>query len=159
MTHTVIVDSKEKNPWDLESYGFSCIRKGLKFGDYAIEGHEDLICIERKASTGEISQNLGSQRARFEKEFQKMNDAGVKNKYLLLEFDSDKFFKFPEDSGIPRKKWQYLKINGQYMFSSLLSLCGRYGVNIIYSPNRETAEAQAAALLFDVLGIKNEINW
>ena len=59
--YTVIQDTREKEGWYFSEYDkCSGMESGtLKTGDYTLRGFEELVCIERKASTSEISQNLG----------------------------------------------------------------------------------------------------
>ena len=45
---TIIIDTKEKKPFKLD--GLKTIRKGLKVGDYSIEGFQDRVAIERKSA-------------------------------------------------------------------------------------------------------------
>lgn len=58
--------------------------KKLHFGDYSIEGHENNIIIERKASLTELAGNFCKGRKRFEAEFIRAKEAGAKI-YLLIE--------------------------------------------------------------------------
>lgn len=79
---TVIVDSREQSPWMFR--GFRCdakqkrlplvvrtVTKGLKTGDYSIEGYENRISCERK-SLSDLYSTLGQGRERFERELQRL---------------------------------------------------------------------------------------
>ena len=49
MGFKVLVDSREKNSWELNSSRVSATEKiKLDTGDYTIDGYEDILCIERK---------------------------------------------------------------------------------------------------------------
>lgn len=156
---TIIVDTKEQKPWDLAKYGFNIVNDSLKFGDYCVYDNPNLVCIERKASTGEIANNLGKLRSRFESEFEKMQV--VKHKYLILEFPIDRFYEFPNNSGIPRSAFGKVRMNGNYMLAMINGYSKVYGLNIIYSKDRQDAEQKAARILHEVLGnaIEEEDLW
>ena len=56
----VIIDTREKIPWDMASVCSSIdnvIIHKLDTGDYAIEGLEHTLCIERKKSICPIGRN------------------------------------------------------------------------------------------------------
>ena len=61
MKHIVLRDTREKSGWDFKSFDKcqAIVDWGLRTGDYTVKGLEKYLVIERKASTGEISMNLG----------------------------------------------------------------------------------------------------
>ena len=77
--YTVIQDTREKEGWYFSEYDkCSGMESGtLKTGDYTLRGFEEVVCIERKASTSEISQNLGKKKAPFQAEMERMKDYPV----------------------------------------------------------------------------------
>lgn len=94
---TLIVDTREQPTKRLEQRlevcGLPYERKKLFSGDYSCickmpDGSEldfsDHVAIERKMSIGELCMCFGSQRERFENEFQRAKEAGIKI-YLLVE--------------------------------------------------------------------------
>ena len=52
------------------------VKKALKTGDYAIQGHEDRCLVERKGSAREIAKNTmhGKDRQRFERELVRLKE-------------------------------------------------------------------------------------
>lgn len=96
---TLLVDSREKKPlsfpktftwtdpwWKRKT--MRIVQKDVKLseGDYAIEGHENLVLIERKGSIRELRDNLFAGDApRAKKAFKRLADA-CKYPYLLLDF-------------------------------------------------------------------------
>lgn len=85
----VIVDSREKKPWDFDDdpdFSKSICRK-LDVGDYSIEGMEHIICIERKLSVDELYTNTFSKehRERLRREMDRFQD--VTHKFFLVEED------------------------------------------------------------------------
>ena len=82
----VIRDTREhKNKgWYFKESEFcqGMVEKKLDTGDYSIEGLEDVLCIERKASVSEIAANLVDKR--FDRELDRMES--FKYRFLILEF-------------------------------------------------------------------------
>ena len=85
----IIKDTREK-----QGYTFAASRtkyhvcKGmvnrkLDTGDYSIEGLEDKVCIERKASVVELANNVGISRKRFDVPNSEIKKLRVTNKYML----------------------------------------------------------------------------
>lgn len=48
MDFRIIIDTREQEP-----FGFTCatVRRALPAGDYAVDGHEELVAVERKSLT------------------------------------------------------------------------------------------------------------
>jgi hypothetical protein len=101
--------------------------QGLKTGDYTIEGLEDVLCIERKASTGEFAKNITE--GRFERELERMEL--FKYPFMILEFTIQDILAFPKNSSIPQYKWQYLKITPQFMMKRFIEYQLKYKTKII----------------------------
>jgi len=119
MKHIILKDTREKQGWDFES-SEKCeaqIDIGLKTGDYTLEGLETSLCIERKASTGELAMNLGKKRKTFEAEIERMSH--FRWAYIICEFSIDDLMMFPERSGIPQSKWRFIRMNGKFMWRKL----------------------------------------
>lgn len=141
---TVICDTREKKPWDF-TWHPECEKQivdTVKTGDYTLVGMEDKLCIERKHTVGEISLNLGSKSAPFVKEFGRMKD--YRRAVVICEFDMETILDFPVGSGIPKKVWGSLRMNGRYILKRINELCEEHGVEVYYCA--DTFEAQQKAL-------------
>ncbi len=68
----IIIDTREQRPFDFKRYKIEVIRDTLSVGDYSIVGFEDRVSIERKELGDLINCLMGSNRARFERELQKL---------------------------------------------------------------------------------------
>ena len=139
----VIQDTREKNGRNFDIYD-SCIgtiSKGLKTGDYTIEGMEDCFIIERKATTAELALNLGKKRMQFEAELERMTF--FQYPYIICEFSESRLMRFPHGSSIPKRRWRYLRMNGKFMRKKLHDYEEKYGVEIIFCENRHSAEEKA----------------
>lgn len=146
--YKIIRDTREQYPWDFTFYD-NCdeviIRK-LETGDYTLEGYEDILVIERKRNTGEIANNIGFAKTRFNAELERMKK--IKWHYIICEFSIDDVLAFPVNSGIPKNKWSNLRINGKYMMKTLSSYKELYGIDVIYCEN-EFGAYQKATEIFD----------
>lgn len=133
----IIIDTREKRCLDFGIYDVEIIHRKLDAGDYSLEGYEDILAIERKASTGELNRNVNESNSRlkqFEAELDKMSS--MKYKYIICEFSLEDFYLFPENSGIPKKRWPYLKRGGMFILKSLNELAEKYGIEVIYCGTR-----------------------
>ena len=116
---TVIKDTREQDGYTFikeKARGFEClgmINKKLDTGDYSLLGFEDKICIERKASTSELANNLGKDKYRFLKEIERMR--AFPHKFIILEFTLEDLMNFPEGAGIPQENLNSIKITNKYM--------------------------------------------
>ena len=139
-----------------EQYGFftdpfvttaEIIVRGLKAGDYSIEGLEHFVCIERKASTGELYGNLAkeSSRNRFHREMEKL--AKIKYRYILCEFSEICIHTFPEGSGIPIAQRANIKVSAKYLRKLIYEVEEKYDIKFIYCASRSEAERTTFLLL------------
>lgn len=146
--HIILKDTREKNGWDFKSFD-RCIAVadwGLRTGDYTVKGLEKHLVIERKASTSELAINLGKKRSAFENEIKRMSS--FRWKYIIFEFSIDDLMNFPKNSGIPKKQMQYVRMNGKFMWKKLREYEEEYGVQLIFSYDKENAE-ERAMIIFD----------
>ena len=149
----VIQDTREKNGWNFDIYD-SCIgtlSKGLKTGDYTIEGREDFLIIERKATTAELALNLGKKRVQFEAELERM--MSFQYPYIICEFSESRLMRFPRGSSIPKRRWRYLRMNGKFMRKKLHDYEEKYSVEIIFCENRHSAEEKAIEIFEKILDV------
>ncbi len=92
MGFKVLVDSREKNSWELNSSRVSATEKiKLDTGDYTIDGYEDILCIERKESVTELAGNITQ--ARFKKELERIKE--IPYAYLILEANIKEVLEYP----------------------------------------------------------------
>jgi len=134
---TVIRDTREKKPhiWEPSDTCEGTIIKKIYPGDYTIDGFENTLAIERKASTGELAANISQKR--FQKEMEFMGT--IPHTYLLLEFSMTDVLNFPQNSNIPEKLWPKLRCNGNYILSKLFAYEMYYGIRVLFCDNRENA--------------------
>jgi len=157
---TIIRDSREQNGYTFEPYDngkwkcTGCIEKKLETGDYTLEGLEDHLCIERKASTGEMAVNFGKDKTRFMEEIDRMRY--YEHKYLVLEFSFNDLLRFPEGSNIPVRTIPHLRVTGNYMIRELLELQVRHGIHVVFAGDRSGGYHYVNALLRRVTDLYSE---
>ena len=82
----VIKDTREQDGYYFSKYGncLGMVEEKLDTGDYAIQGLEDKVCVERKGWVEELAINLGQKKHAFLNEIERMKD--FPHKFLILEF-------------------------------------------------------------------------
>ena len=147
MGFNVIIDSREQTPWDLTSVCSEIdditVRK-LITGDYAIEGLEDILCFERKASVSELANNITTKR--FENELIRMSK--IKYSFLMLEFNVDDILQYPIGSNIPRKIWSKLRVKSEFIMSSISRMQIKYGINVVFCGDASNAALIATNIMW-----------
>lgn len=124
---TIICDTRESLPLDFsKKRGISTIRKGLKTGDYSIDGHETEICFERKSIPDLVGTLIGGHE-RFLRELERMRP--MKEKYILIEHSPSILYKYCQ-----RKHWEY---KFDTIINSLLGWERRFDVRVVFCKNRE----------------------
>lgn len=144
-------DTREKQPWTFDWYdGVQEIRRcTVKVGDYTLEGFEEIVAIERKRSTGELSINFGRKRKQFLAEMERMRN--YRWKYVICEFPEENLENFPENSGIPKRDWKYLRMNGGYIRRTIHELSEEYGVAFLFCQNPFEAQDEVIKIFQEVI--------
>ena len=133
----VIRDTREKDGWYFKEsdYCEGMVNQKLDTGDYSIQGLEDVLCIERKASVAEIANNIVDDR--FTRELDRMSE--FKYKFLILEFGVEDILSFPVGSDIPKKSWNKIRISGRFILKRLAEIQIEYGISVIPCGNNLAA--------------------
>lgn len=133
-TITVLVDSREKKPllfpesieWHESRFGpphrihVRTVGATLKAGDYAIDGHEPTVLVERKCGLRELGTNfLSDDWARAQRAFERLA-ASTKTAYLLLDGS-------PADLWTPRPH-----LNPTQIFDALIETVVRLRLRLWY---------------------------
>ena len=142
----VIKDTREQQGYFFGTYK-NCagmIDQKLDTGDYTIEGLEDKICIERKASVEEIAVNLGQKKYAFMEEINRM--APYKHKFLILEFNVEDVLNFPDGTRIPEAKKKTLKITGNYIMKMLNEFELYHDIHVLFCGDKHNAFLMVSAI-------------
>ena len=141
---TIIKDTREQEGYTFEpssSRYHTCkgmVSRKLDTGDYSIEGLEDKLCIERKASVVEFANNGGHDQVRFLKEIERMKD--FRYKFLVLEFSLTDLMKFPEGSSIPEGDWGKLKVTNKFMLKMIMEFQLYKNINVLFCDSKKNAK-------------------
>ncbi len=68
---TVVVDTREQEPYPFDSEGVTATRRSLPAGDYSLDGWEDRVAVERKTLEDLVSTIIRS-RKRFRAELKRL---------------------------------------------------------------------------------------
>ena len=149
--YTVIKDSREQDGYTFTPFSgryHTCkgmvVRK-LDTGDYSLEGLEDKVCIERKASVSELAINLGKDKKRFMAEVERMKE--FPHKFLILEFSLTDLMNFPEGSDIPEEKWSSIVITNKYLLKMLIEFQMYDDIHVIFCDSRAKAKLIVSSIL------------
>ena len=137
--YKVIKDTREQDGWFFSEYD-KCQGTELgtlHTGDYTLKGFEEVVCIERKASTSEIAMNLGRKKKPFQKEMERMKEYPFS--FLICEFDMEDILKFPKGSKVPQRARSQVRITGKYLLKSLMEFQIWYDTKILFCGNKENA--------------------
>ena len=147
----IIVDTREQKPWDFND-NFNTTKAKLDTGDYSIEGLEHILCIERKCSPNEVSNNIT------EKRFKDVLDrmAGYPHSHILFEFDLYDILQFPRNSGIPQRLWKNLRITPLFLLKYITEIHTKYGIHTHFCGNRKNAAALAISIMKRVSELRDK---
>ena len=141
----VIIDTREKNPWDLEQnqYITEIIYRKLDAGDYSVEGLETWLSIERKATVCEVAQNITKKHF-----WNSMNRLAVDVTFpfLICEFSIADVYNYPNVKCLPKRQQTKSKISPVFIMSSFLRIMGM-GIQVIYADNVYHATKMATSIL------------
>jgi hypothetical protein len=138
---TIIIDTREQQPWSFEHY--TTASRKLDTGDYSIEGLEDIVCIERKKSVSEVANNLTE--SRFVDVVDRMSR--FKYAFLLLEFDLAQVLSYPIGSNLPRRLWDKIKISPAFIVKHILELQLNHNIKVLFCGSSSDAEQMAEYIL------------
>ncbi len=138
---TIVVDTREQQPWLFE--GYATAHRKLDTGDYAIEGLEDILCIERKKDIAEIANNMVEDR--FKDVIERMSK--YKHSFLLIECEYDQLSNYPVGSGIPEKLWKNIKIKPDFILKFLMELIINNNIHIIFCGSPASSQKIALSIM------------
>lgn len=137
----IIIDTREQLPYAFEDY--PTIRKGLKYGDYSLEGYEDSVAIERK-SKEDAYQCVGTGRKRFERHLAGLGH--TLRPLLVIECGLEEFVRPPS----------HTRLTAAQAVGSYISWSVRFGIPVMWLEGRSFA--QRAVLRWLVAFWKHRVN-
>jgi ERCC4-type nuclease len=147
---TIIVDTREQQPWSFDHYSKANIK--LDAGDYSIQGLQHLLGIERKKSVNEIANNITE--PRFKDAIARL--AELKYSFLLLEFDIENILNYPIGSNLPKRLWDKVKISPSFLMKHVLDWQLVHNINVIFCGDSSSAERTAEMILKKIYFIEKD---
>lgn len=143
----IVRDTREQQGWSFAFYQCDIIHKKLDYGDYSLEGLENSVGIERKASTGELYLNLGQKKnkERFYRELEVLSTFDLRQ--IVCEFPETYLYDFPNNSNIPKHRWKYLKMTGAYLRKLVYETSEKFGIEIVFHDSPQLAQQYVYYLL------------
>ena len=136
MSFSVIVDSREQIPFEFTSSKIgNIINRKLNTGDYSIEGLEETLCIERKATVNEFYNNITQKR--FWAEMERMKS--YKYRFLIFEFSASDVDMFPYGADLPASVLKKLQISSAYLMKCIAKIQTQYDIHVIFGGNRDNS--------------------
>ncbi len=137
---TIVIDTREKTPYNFKASATlaGVVSRKLEFGDYALEGHENLICIERKRSITELCGNIGKNRERFKRELERMRQC--KLRFIVVEDYWSSILRLGKNKFVRG-------MHPNSVFESIISWKLKYDVNFIFAGTRAMAHRITRSLL------------
>lgn len=131
---TIIVDTREQQPWNFKTYG--TVSQKLDTGDYSVVGLENIVTVERKKSVNEFATNITEKR--FKDWVGRLAD--IEFAFVLLEFGLEDVLRYPVGSNIPKRMWSKIKISPNFIIKNLLDIQLKYNINVLFCENHHYAE-------------------
>ena len=140
---TLIIDTREQITGRLDvriqSAELPYERKKLDFGDYSarcdVLDLSDKVVIERKMNLDELAMCFGSQRKRFEREFERAREVKAKV-YLLIE-NANLDTLYNEESYKMRCKSKFTR---KAMLASIVAFLARYNITVLFCHEDNTGK-------------------
>ena len=143
MSYLVVKDTREKagHGWTFKKndHCLGQVVDTLKTGDYSLRGFESVVVVERKGGVAEFVGNLTKKR--FQDELGRLES--IPYPFVICEFTIEDLINYPVGSGIPPRKWKYLKVKGpaalklfldiQMVFKTKFLFCGQEGQTVASS--------------------------
>ena len=148
---TIIKDTREQDGYSFaasSSRYHTCngmVSRKLDTGDYSIEGLEDKLCIERKASVVEFANNVGHDQVRFLKEIERMKDFPYK--FLVFEFSLTDLMNFPEGSSIPESDWGKLRVTNKFMLKMIMEFQLHQDIKVLFCDCKKNAKLAVLSII------------
>lgn len=138
---TLVVDTREKNPWEFEGdLDFEEIEfRKLDAGDYSIKGLEHLVTVERKATCDELYQNFGSKKTkdRMYREAERLLD--IPFRFMVIEQSLDDVAN-PDMYYVNQRGWDKRKnaerIPPAVVRTNLVNWMLDYNIHVIFAGNK-----------------------
>lgn len=121
----IVIDTREQTPFPLVEY--QTVVKGLKTGDYSLEGYENYVAVERKSKMDAYG-CVGGARSRFENCLERLSS--LDRACVVIECGLGEFARPPERT----------KVDARMAVGSYISWSVQYRIPVFWCDTREYAE-------------------
>ena len=142
----IIIDTREKLPFDFSIRGVQQEKTKLDTGDYAVKGLEHKLCIDRKVGAAELYSNVFQGYARFKKELLRMQD--YERAIFVVENPYQEIIDFPES--LPKRARAKVRFSSGDLVNKIEHIRDKYGVEFIFCEGRGNAQDIVFEILRDV---------
>ena len=132
----IIVDTREKDPFEFEGSGLEVVREKLDAGDYGLKGHK--VAVERKSAAdfvGTIAQEKN--RRRFVKEMERAEESGTA---LTVVVEASWY-------GIHAACVKRSGMNPYRLLDSSMAISARFRVPFMFATSRKEAQDMTLSIL------------
>lgn len=143
-TGKVVVDTRESQPLDFSK--IPTVTKKLDFGDYAVEGRENEVVVERKSLTDLIG-TFVNQFDRVEREFIRAKESGA---YLVVVCEESLHTATHYQSTFLKR---YIKVKPEVLFYNIRHLAQKYQVQFLFCDGR----GEATKTIMELFTCKQDI--
>lgn len=147
-TFKIVRDTREQKGWNFEdcSACSEVVDQKLDTGDYAIQGLENTLSIERKASVAELAACIS--KTRFKNELLRMEK--IPHRYLVLEFSLQDIRDFPHNSSIPKHRWNQLRISSKFIIKRLAEIAVTNNIHVVFCDNKQAARDFSISIMKEI---------
>lgn len=140
----ILVDTREKNPFEFEGSGLEVIREKLNVGDYGIKGHA--VVVERKSAADFIgTMTIASNRRRFIREMVRAEEEGI-----ALTVVVETSWRGAHAACIARSG-----MSPHRMLDSALAISARFRVPFMFAEDRGEAQSMTLSVLRGYMGLED----
>ena len=134
----IVVDSREQRPFLFARFGVEMVTRGLRTGDYSIDGWENFLCIERK-SKSDLFGSVGYGHRRFREEHQRMAEIQQRGfAAVVIECTRPDAVQNPPE---------YSQLNINCLLGTERKWLKDYGIRWFWFPGRRVAELKTFEIL------------
>jgi hypothetical protein len=130
----ILVDDREKKPWQFDSSHFYMKRQRLSIGDYTIDGYEGIVAFEKKDSLKELFINTALSNVNWFKD-QMYRLSRVEYKYLIIQDSVDFIDRAFHEVSIQAPK---VKFSKSTLLKWIASLETEFGINVLFTGRKQS---------------------
>ena len=132
----VLVDTREKSPFEFEGTGLEVVRQKLEVGDYSVKGLK--AAVERKSAQDFVgTMALHGNRARFIREMVRAEEKGI-----ALTVVVETTWQGVHAACVARSG-----MNPHRLLDSAMAICARFGVPFMFAQDKSEAQDMTLAVL------------